>query len=155
MKFHRHSNKIERQFWEICYIFLRSNTRGKTRCVLGAVRAAHLRVRLGKVLNLNPSLFTFFQLGLLSVEQDSKHPVSNPFHFSSSDTGLTLYLRRVPDYTLYKKQTMKMWHTCFSQPWTAVCNHRRASDSSPWKASERCRWDRGWSCGAETRWSII
>lgn len=36
--------------------------------------------------------------------------------------------------------------TCFSQPWTAVCNHQRASDSSPWKASERCRWGRGWSC---------
>lgn len=36
--------------------------------------------------------------------------------------------------------------TCFSQPWTAVCNHQRASDSSPWKASERCRWGHGWSC---------
>ncbi len=36
--------------------------------------------------------------------------------------------------------------TCFSQPWTVVCNHQRASDSSPWKASERYRWGHGWSC---------
>lgn len=35
--------------------------------------------------------------------------------------------------------------TCFSQPWTVVCSRQRASGSSPWRASGRCRSSRGWS----------
>lgn len=96
---------------------------------------AHLWIWLGQVLDLDPSLLAFFWLRLLSVKQSTNALVTNLLG-STDQCEIHRYTTRL----------RKIMRTCSSQPWTAVCNHQRASGSSPWKASERCRWGRGWSC---------
>lgn len=52
---------------------------GKNRCVSMIAHNAHLWIWFGEVLDLDPSLFTFFWLCLLPVEQSTKPRVINLF----------------------------------------------------------------------------
>lgn len=113
----------------------------------------YLRVWLGEVFDLDPSLFALFWLRLLSVGEKSPTAVIKCALLHSENTQCTVAGLSM-EHFLWIKCEKRLVPTCFSQPWTVVCNHQKASDSSPWRAWERCRWGRGWSWQQTQRSSV-